>query len=414
MEDQIPTVQWLGSTDTVGLEPVVLTFEAHDDHGLSETLITVNGREIEYAGKALNKKSFAYRWSFNPRDHLNLAGGNIALQISAYDNDRIRGPKVGRSPAIVWEFPGLGPISSQGLKTIEQLKQQSQDRLSENSHSSAQHIDKTLQQLQKDLAQNPAISPQILQMLDFMEQHFQPYAQANSPIASQNEKQQIQRNLDLLSNVEKLLSQIMQTIEAAKLVENLQNTAKALNKGQNVSSEFPKLYDQMEKHLRKAGIPEGIAEQILDKLNEAELSAAMGDPQGAAKILESLAEVMRQNPQGSQGASGENPMAKKFQQTLQDLQQLITRQQVNQSMLNISDRSVPKALSQEALKMRSELRKSPAFNQYQSTIQQLRRPNVGEAERKELFNQLTQPSRPAFKGRVLDQLDQQSHDPGPG
>ena len=407
LEDQVPTVAWMGNPEPTGLQPLVLTFEAHDDHGLNETLITVNGREIEYAGKALHKKSFAYRWTFNPRDHLNLMGGNVSLQIAAYDNDRIKGPKVGHSPTIVWEFPGLGPLASQSLQTLAQLKIQSRERLNDKSPSSAKDIGESLEQLKNELSQNPAISPQFSQMLDIMEKKFQRFAQQNSPQASIEEKRQIQSNLDLLNNVEKLLSQIMQTIEAAELVQNLKNLAKELNKGKNPHSEFLKVYDKMEKHLRNAGIPPQIAEQILDKINEAELSAAMGDSQSAAKIMESLAEILRTNPSASQGQNGDNPMSKKFQQLMKELQHLITRQQVNQSMLNMGSQSFPKGVAEESLKLRSELRNSPAWNQYQRALQNLRRPNLTEPERSELMTQLTQTQSPVFKGRNLDLLDQQ-------
>jgi hypothetical protein len=407
LEDQIPRVEWLGNPNPIGLEALLLSFSAQDDHGLNETLITVNGREIEYAGKPSNKKLFSYRWEFNPRDHLNLMGGNISLQISAYDNDRIKGPKVGCSPAIVWEFPGIAPLSRQALDTLEQLKSHSEKRLQDQPNTSAPEIALKLQLLQIELSDNPAVPPQALQMLMSMSQQYQPHAQNNLPLAPPDEKAQLQRNLDLLQGLENNLEQIIQTVETAQLVQKMTELAKNLKNGQDASGQFPELYKELEKHLQKSPFPDQLSDQILQKFREAELSANMGDAKGAAEILEQMAEFMKQTSSQASGQSGENPMAQKFQKLLQDLQQLITLQQVNQSMLNLDNASVSPAIASEAQSMRSELRKSPALNRYQNIIQQLRRPQLSSLEQTKLMQELTQPDGSAYRGRDLQQLDQQ-------
>ena len=406
LTDAPPSVTWLNPPQIMKtFSPISLGFVSKDDHGLEETLITVNGREIEYAGKPNGLSQHQYRWTFSPNDHLDLLGGNIVLQISAYDNDKINGPKVTLSQPWTWAFPGVEQLSVQASQRIAALKKLSIERQNNQPSAKSPDILNQLSDLEEELRNNPALSPEIANMVSAMARDYQHHARQNTPKASETEKQELSRNDDILDSIQSMLDQVLSTVRAAELVQAMAQLQKDLQNGRHDPKKMEEAYQKLAEHLNQSSMPEGLKQHMLSKFNEAELSASMGDTKGASESMGELMDILRQQPSMPQAP---NPMAEKFEKLMADLNQLIQSQQ---SILERWSKATESPISQDEQKsiedLQTLIRENPNWQAYDDMVKNLRQPNVDKAQQQQWLQELSRPNSATQRGRILQQLSQQ-------
>jgi hypothetical protein len=407
LKDSAPTITWLTPTQhNSPLAPTSMSFSCKDDHGLEETLITVNGREIEYAGQPKGLRRHQYRWMFNPNDHIDLLGGNIVLQISAYDNDKINGPKVTLSQPWTWDFPGVEQLSVQASQRIAELKKLSIERQNGKASAKSPEIQKQLLGLEQELRNNPALSPDLANMVAAMARDYQRHAGQNLPKSSESEKQELARNDDILDSIQSMLDQVISTVRAAELVKTMSELQKDLDNGKHDPQKMEEAYKKLAEHLNQSSMPEGLKQKMLSTFNQAELSASMGDTQGASKSMEQLMEVLRQQPSMPQAP---NPMAEKFEKLMADLGKLIQQQQaVMENWSKAKTVPIQEDQQRSIQNLKDLIRKNHNWQAYDQMIQSLRKqPRVDNAEQQNLLQELSRPNSPTQRGRMLQQVSQQ-------
>lgn len=406
LADASPVVSWVAPPKQLKFAPTSLSFKATDDIGIEETLINVNGREVEYAGNPNGDKSMEYRWTFDPNDHLNLMGGNINLYIVAYDNDRVKGPKAGRSTALTWEFPGLDALAKGSLKELQEVIDQSQKRLEQPLKTTGQSVLKEMKELEQSLALNPAIGEPTRDMITKINDDYeaQLQSQGEGPQVSSKESDQLKRNLPLLRHLETVLTQITQMVSSARMIQKLNRLSEQYKQGEQPSEDFQDLHQQLEQHLQSKNLPKRAKEEILRQLNQAELAALMGKKEEASQKLEDLSSLLRQLSESGSNVSPE--ISELFQELLQDLEQLIDQQTTLKSIASLN---APKNTSPPArLKLLSQhINQSPEYHAYKELVTQLRKPNQNQQEQQRAIKRLQNPKDPAFIGREMKDLERQ-------
>ena len=213
--DEHPIVEWIDPPKSLEFKDVECQFISSDDFGVRETLITVNGTELEYAGDPLGKQVFDYRWTFSPQEHMPLMGGNVVLQITAYDNDTINGPKFTRSNPITWEFPGIENITEDALAQLDNLMQENDKRLNnEESAPNAQKLEQLMEQFKDTIEDNPALSNEITPIMkqilsDYERLNMNAKPSKETPHLNEGEKEQLTRNKDYYEFFKSALENIL-------------------------------------------------------------------------------------------------------------------------------------------------------------------------------------------------------------
>ena len=411
LTDESPIVEWIDPPKELEFAELECQFVASDDFGLKETLITVNGTELEYAGDPLGKQVFDYRWNFDPQEHLPLMGGNIKLQITAYDNDTIQGPKLTRSKALVWEFPGIEAITKDSIQKLDQLIKDNNDRLSQSKGNlSPEALEKEMQKVAESMENNPALSDDINPIMDQLLDDYkdivnQPKPSPKTPGLKLGEEDQLERNEDYYKFFKSALNDILQTIQKAEMVSNLMEAAEKSRNGETPDVEFfKKMFDKLSEMTSDGSLSPQQGKDMMDKINQADIAASLGEKEMAAKILEDLAEDLRES---QQSPSSDNPLAQKFQELMEQLKSLISNQdsllselkQAKQASANLNQ-----SWRQKIQEQKNKTAQTEAFKGYQDFNQQFKNPNLSKEERKSLMSKLGDPNELAFQGRRLTEL----------
>jgi len=341
LADLPPTLTWIRTPINLEFRPHSIAFKASDDHGLQESLVTVNGQEIEYAGDSQGLPTFSYRWDFDPSIHRPLLGGNVSLQISAYDNDRVGGPKRSQSPPIIWSFPGVQHLAQKTLELIKTTRKNTSRRLDPKEPLPAQALLKDIMEMSPLLRDNPAMPPALLGLNRSMALQMSSQARKDQGQPSAQEEKLHQQHEWTLGMIEQQAQQILDTIEASKWVQRLQDTAEKAKREDVSQKDWNELYEELRDHLEKTDTHPGFREEMMAKLNQAELASQMGDPETSSQLLDEMAEQMREQP-SAMGASGPNPLAEKFQALMEELKALISLQGENITTLNHSQQHIQK------------------------------------------------------------------------
>lgn len=399
IEDMPPEVTWIKKPVTMDFRPHSVAFTASDDHGLQETLVTVNGQEIEYAGDSKGRSRFSYRWDFDPSVHRPLMGGNVKLQISAYDSDRVSGPKRNLSPPLIWSFPGIKVLAEKTLKKVISTREATQRRLDPNDPFPASSLAKELKDMSDLLRDNPAISSSLLGLNQSMEMQFSMHARQDQRQPNSNETDLHRRHKWTLEMIEQQAQQILDTIEASEWVKRLQELSEKASKEAVSQQEWSEMYEELRKHFNETDTHPAFQEEMMSKFNQAELAAQMGDSETASKLLEDMAEQMRKQP-SAMGASGQNPLAEKFQELLKELQDLITTQDKNAGALVNSLRQ-----THEIQTFRQGLIRHPAMGSYQKWRRKIAEATAkGSSISQELRSRDRTKGDPVSHGRIIQQL----------
>lgn len=398
LEDPSPTIQWVSTPASLDLKAHSLSFRAEDEQGLHETLISINEEEVEYAGDPQGRRRFRYRWDFDPREHLPLMGGNVELEIIAYDNDRVNGPKSSATEPLIWEFPGIDALAEQTLEAISELKEAIQERRTPPHEQSPASLMEKMAGLEEMLANNPSLPPNLASMARAMSRGMKPHEQQTGP-PSQEEAKELDRDDDLLDYMASQVQRVLDTIEAARLVEAVQELADQAAVGQASPEQFEELFTRLEKHIKDSDMHPALAEHLMSAFNRSELMASMGDHQGASEALEQLAEGLRSQPQSPSG--GPNPIAERFQQTLQRLSELITDQGSNRQKA-LGDLLGNQRRREAITGFRRRLRETQEWMDFQELARQLR--DATPAQAAQMAKNLDESRQ---MGAVLQQLDHQ-------
>jgi len=359
----------------------------------------VNGQEIEYAGDPQGHPNFAYRWDFDPGEHRPLLGGNVSLQVSAYDNDRVSGPKKALSPAIVWTFPGIQHLAQKTLEKVQETRQVTASRLDPNQRLAAQSVLEKVLEMSPLLMDNPAMSPALLGLNQTMSFQLAQHASQDQGQPNQQEAQLHRRHEWTLQIIEHQAKQILGTIEASQWVQRLNEMAERASKQEISQSQWSELYQALQEHFRKTETQPAFREKMLSKLNQAELASQMGDPKTASKLLKEMAEEMRSQP-SAMGASGPNPFAERFMQLMEELQDLINKQLGLLSELNPSRQSLV-----DLHDFRASLPQHSDWKAHRQWLEDISRTTQsGEPVPPELLGKNANPQDPVARGRLLHQI----------
>jgi hypothetical protein len=406
LEDHFPKVEWIGAPEKLELSPLDCHFIASDDFGLKETLITVNDAELEYAGDPMGEQSFDYRWTFDPQEHLPLMGGNIKLQITAYDNDTIQGPKYTRSKALIWEFPGIEAITQESLTQLDELIEKNVDRLlNQNNPVNSDQLQSMMQKFAESMQSNPALSEDLLPIMDQILDDYEninqePQPSEQDPHLNQGEKEQLVRNDDYYKFFKTALDNILQTIQKAQMVSDLKEAAEQTRQGNPPPIDFfNKMFDKLSDMASKGGLNPQEGQELMNQLNQADIASSLGEEETAAELMEDLAEKLRQS---QSGPGQDNPLAQKFQQLMRDLAELIEKQNALISELSKTREKSSYALEQWRKAIQEQKQKTAQtdeFKTYNKTNQAFRNPNLSDAEKQKLLSDLGDPSTPTFQGR---------------
>lgn len=406
LEDFSPKVEWIGIPEKLELSPLECHFIASDDFGLKETLITVNDAELEYAGDPMGELTFDYRWTFDPQEHLPLMGGNIKLQITAYDNDTIQGPKYTRSKALIWEFPGIEAITQNSLDQLDELIEKNVDRLlNQNNPLSSDQLLSKMQKFADSMMSNPALSEDLMPIMDQILNDYENMnrnaeASPQDPHLNQGEKEQLVRNDDYYKFFKTALDNILQTIQKAQMVSDLMEAAEQTRQGNPPDIDFfNKMFDKLSDMASKGGLNPQEGQQLMDQLNQADIASSLGEKETAANLIEDLAEKLRQS---QSGPGQDNPLAQKFQQLMRDLAALIEKQNSLISELSKTREKSSYALEQWRKAIQEQKQKASQteeFKAYNETNRAFQNPNLSDAEKQKLLADLADPSTKAFQGR---------------
>lgn len=406
LEDHFPKVEWIGAPENLELSPLECHFIASDDFGLKETLITVNDSELEYAGDPIGEQSFDYKWTFDPQEHLPLMGGNIKLQITAYDNDTIQGPKYTRSKALIWKFPGIEAITQESLDQLDELIEKNVNRLlNQNNPVSSNQLFSMMQKFAESMQNNPALSEDLLPIMDQILDDYQnmnqnPQPSDQDPHLNQGEKEQLVRNDDYYKFFKTALDNILQTIQKAQMVSELMEAAEQTRQGNPPPVDFfNKMFDKLSEMASKGGLNQQEGQELMNQLNQADIASSLGEKETAANLMEDLAEKLRQS---QSGPGQDNPLAQKFQQLMRDLAELIEKQNSLISDLTKTRDKSDYALQQWRKAIQEQKQKTAQteeFKAYNETNQAFQNPNLSDADKQKLLADLADPSTPAFQGR---------------
>ena len=399
LKDQLPKVTWTSTPPDRQFKTYSIAFRATDDHGLQETLVTVNGQEIEYAGDAQGRSVFSYRWDFDPSIHRPLLGGNVSLQIAAYDNDRVGGPKKSLSPEILWTFPGIQHLARQAIEKVESTRKATAKRLDKKQTYSAQELLQEVLEMSPLLRENPALSPALLGLNQSMALQLSSLTRNDSGQPNAQEQRLHQRHEWTLEMISQQAQQILSTIQASEWVQRLKDISDKASREEVTQEEWSETYDELREHFEKTDTQAGFKESMMRKLNQAELAAQMGDPETASKLLEEMAEQMRDQP-SAMGSSGPNPMAERFQELLRELESLISYQDDNLKQLNNTHSELQVLQAFRMSIIRHPMIK--AYQEWRAKVTQLQ--SKGEKIPRELISQNQLPGAPAYQGRMLQQV----------
>jgi len=409
--DEHPTVTWVNPPEKLDFAELECQFLALDDFGIKETLITVNDSELEYAGDPMGRESFDYHWTFNPNEHIPLMGGNIRLQITVYDNDTIQGPKYTRSKALVWEFPGIEAITKASLDLLDDLIKDNSERLAQQKEApTADELQNQMEKFSDSLKSNPALSQEISPIMDQLLNDYRELTQAPQPSPQEpnllnGEKEQLKRNADYYKFFRSALDNILQTIQKAEMVSDLVKAAEQSRQNNPPPVDFFKdMFEKISEMTSKGALTQQQGDQLMDQINQADIASALGEKNLAADLLEKTANDLRQSEQGS---PQDNPLAKKFQELMQTLSELIQAQsktlsdltQTNQKSLSELQKWREAIAQQKQTSLQSE-----AFKEYQTTAQSFQDPKLSDDQKQELLSKLGNPDELSFQGRRLTEM----------
>jgi hypothetical protein len=167
-------------------------------------------------------------------------------------------------------------------------------------------------------------------------------------------------------------------VRAAELVKEMSDMAEQLHKGKHDPKAMAELYKKLEEHLTQSSLPDGMKQHMLREFNQAELNATMGDTQAAAKSMESLSEMMRQQPSGP---NSPNPLAKKFQDVMKNLGQFINSQQeISKSWKDIAPQKHPKEKSM-IQDLQKDIINHPHWKAHQKALQKTQQGNATDRDK---------------------------------
>ncbi len=341
IKDHHPNVIWKSTPVITSWNPINLAYCANDDFGLDETFITINKEEIEYAGSSKDRLDYEYKWQFNPLDFINLEGGNVQLQISTYDKDSVTGPKITTTNALIWKYAGVEKSNEELLKSVQKLRNDLKKRFSKVSQKPQQKdhkITKQMDELDKGLSMNPVIPPEMASLAKNMKSNYKNIWKENpapSKTTQEQEKNEIQKDLLYLDQIEAALKSILNTVKISKLITKMNDMADKLNSDETIDTdEFEELYNETSDLLNKMDVPPQMAKQVLENLEQASLASMLGEKEKASELLNQSAEMMQSLDQQQASSS---PMAKKFNEILNRLVQVYRAQEKNtQYLRNLS------------------------------------------------------------------------------
>ncbi|MBF0197225.1 MAG: hypothetical protein HQL32_05925, partial [Planctomycetes bacterium] len=413
LEDKVPEAKWLYATrEKYDWKKTLFAYKASDDLSLGDAFITVNGEELEYAGSPEGKKSFSYKWEFDPLDHINLEGGNVHLQVRAYDLDSINGPKFGETEAITWYYPGVKEQTEKALAKLNNLREKAQKRSKQLSDAKGVHeeMKQAMEELHESIMDNPVLPPYATQnmksmksRLDYINRLWESGKDPNFMQAK--EGNELSSQAQKLNNLESILKSILHTIEAAKFVEKFNELAKKAFSGEKLDwEEMSDLFDKLQEHLSESDMSQQMQKEMLNKLEQAQIASAMGDNQKASESMEELSEMMQENGGSSMG---NDALSEKFRELKAMLDELEARQQSN---LKITQEKSPEGMSstlkQHIKTFNKKIIANKAYTAYQNMLKSFREAfiNNNSAPASKILDKLNNSKNLESQGQELNSI----------
>ncbi len=404
--DQAPSIDWIGKIhSSTSWSAIPVRYAAADDAGLAEVLSVINGREIEYAGSPENKSFYTYAWEFDPLEHINLNGGNVELQVAAYDNDRIHGPKRSISSPLIWVYAGVEAQTRKALEALDKVEDQlKNDRL---QRSQGLPVSKDLnpsRDLNQKIMANPVLPEEmtsISKQLQYERMKLQQSPTENTP---KNADAMLDRHELYADYMRQSLERTLQTTLAAKMLKQLHETLTQMEEGQSPATEdMEKMYQSLKDLMKGSKFPQPIQDQLLKMMEQAQMANMIGNTQESKSMLSELQQALTQafnTPRPVDSA-----LQQKYRELLADLDGLIQKQNELQrdTMTQWIDplARLPRAdLARELQSMYKELATDKDLVYYQRLAMQLQQiSTLGAEEKQRLMNELQTPQ--ARRGNQL-------------
>ncbi len=415
LEDRKPEVRWLDPLpSTTSWGQATVSFEASDDIALGDAFIVVNGVELEYAGNPSGGRLHNYAWQFDPLDHLDPNGGEVRLQVTVYDRDKVSGPKGASTPPLIWRYPGVESQSQDALAALDKLTARIKSR-QQLLAASPQRADGAIEPLMDELAQqleaNLALPEDVARLVRQLQGEYrevQQHLEASGPSQElqEAESRQLARDQLYLDFVKKRLEAILQIVRSAELQQRLEKMADALASGEAPDpKQLEQLFQDMQKHLEGAEMDPWRKSEILQKMEQAQLSNMMGDREAAAQALKEASDIMRQS--SNEDAPATTELTQRFREKMDTLDHLINEQSHIRSDLQSKLKDAARPPEADALrppleKTLRELRASAPAREFQETLDRYlkaMKDNQSGPETQEILQSLQGPEH--AKGRQL-------------
>ena len=143
---------------------------------------------------------------------------------------------------------------------------------------------------------------------------------------------------------------------------------------------------------------------MMNKINQADIAASLGEEEVAADIMEQLAEELRESQAGQ---SQQNPLAQKFQALMQQLGNLIEKEGALLKDLQDSLTSHQKnqlSWKQKIQNQKIASSKTEAFKEYHKFTKELQNPKLTKEEQQNLMKRLGNPEDLAYQGIRLTEM----------
>lgn len=412
LKDEFPEVTWASKPEIKSWDKIDLAYQAYDDIALDDAFITVNGKEVEYAGTPKGLQNYQYQWEFNPKDHLNLNGGDLKLQITVYDQDSINGPKLSQSNTLIWPFPGLEEQTKRSLSALEKVNSNYQKRKEDLRYQPTKpnpSILKNMEQLNQELSFHPAIPEEFQELMQEIMQrqkhHLQKSKGKNHPSIIEEEKKFIQSQQLYLSAIDESLKSILSTIQTARLIAQIKKMMEQLDLGRSVEPDtFGKLFDDLNDYFDQQKFPHRYRAHLLNQLDKAQLASTFGEYEESKEYLKNISDLLRNVHQ--QQAS-DNQLSKAFKKMLQHLVELIQKQQDIQLNFQKYLQGSKANQQQHLRKLFSSFKNESSLLAYQNLITKLKQASQQQNsafQQKELLDKLSNQKSIEYEGRELYRL----------
>lgn len=388
-------------------------FFADDDIALGDAFITVNGDELEYAGSPSGHKTYQYSWEFDPVEHINLEGGNVMLQITVYDQDRVSGPKSSATKSIIWEYAGVYEQTKKTLAKLTELENEIKNRESDldiKPQPADKNILDKFDELLEEMKQNPVLPDDLSTLAKEMRKdemlHQQTLENEGPSQKTQiQELEKIKRNKMYNEHIRSTLESILNTVESARLVSELNEASEKLEAGEKLDKgKMEELYQKLADLMHKSQSDPQLTQQTLDKMEQAQLAEMLGQKSEAAQKLKEVAENLRKSSEQSQGSSA---LAQRFQEKMNALQGLIDDQTLTTTRYHDVIRGEQKSntFRDQLQKFISDIGKTEPVKKYMDLNNKVRS-NPSSEMTQEFFKKLSNPTTIEHQGSRLTQLSQ--------